>query len=126
MNFKLKSSLENKTLLLEMVDADYIQIKIEGENISVCHKSYLYTDGKSLVNFFKNISELIGQEKEWSSIESDFSLKTTTSKNGHITLKVKLIHNQDAFDWWEYQTSFDIEIGQMYNVTHFMCTTDCR
>ena len=119
MSFNLKSSTEEKSLSLRLLEEEYIEIKIEGVDLNICHKSYLYTDGNALKNFFKDLADNWkgwGGDKEWSSIEDDFTLSASFKSTGHVLLTVNLVHNPGGDDSWEYKTTFDLECGQLDNV----------
>ncbi len=116
MNLKLKSLSENKYLFIDLIDPEYIQIKIESRDAKICHKSFLYKDGNALKNLFKEMAEQWTGwqfDKKWTSVESDVSIIATFNLTGSVSLSIKLIHNLDSDEWWEFQTIFIIENGHL-------------
>ncbi len=116
MSFKLKSLSENKYLFIDLIDPEYIQVKIESKDVSICHKSFLYTDGNALKNLFKEMAvQWKGwpSDKRWASVEGDVSIIATFNLTGNVSLNIKLVHNLGSDDWWEFQTIFIIENSQL-------------
>ena len=123
MSFKLKSISENKCLFLRLIDPEYMQVKIEGQNASIFHKVFLYTDIDSLKDFFNEMADNWKgwkSERKWSSIEGDILIIATCSLTGTINLSIKLVHNLGCDDWWEFQTIFVVESGQLEDLAKQM------
>lgn len=123
MSVKLKSLSENKRLFLRLIDPEYMQVKIESQNASIFHMVFLYTDINSLKDFFNEMAvnwKGWKSEKKWSSLEGDVLIVATFSLTGNINLSIKLVHNLGCDDWWEFQTVFVIESGQLENLAKQM------
>jgi hypothetical protein len=113
--FVVKSSQGGRELRLEERKGEYFRVTLTGDGISATKGVYAYTDGPLLVGFFASIAaDWRGWEGErvWGALESDFSVRATSDRLGHIRLDVEL-RNHDPDDNWCVSAPIFLDAGSL-------------
>ena len=100
-------------LSLGPLDNEYLEDCYQTSGIEISTKTYLYTDGVELANFFKSMaSDWKGWTgiKTWASIESDFELEATNNGTNSVDLVFNLRKNLGADDDWALKGRTKIEL----------------
>lgn len=96
---------------------EYFCVTIKSKNLFSFTDVYAFDPFDSnLVRFFENLAENwkgFEGEKEWSSLEGEFSLNCTSDSLGHFALEVTIRNNEDTR--YASKTIF-IESGQLEKV----------
>lgn len=96
---------------------EYFRATIRSKHLFSFTDVYIFDPFDSnLVRFFENLAENwkgFEGEKEWSSLESEFSLNCTSDSLGHFALEVTIRNNEDTR--YARKTIF-IESGQLEKI----------
>ena len=95
---------------------DSIDVSLTKDGLSAQMSSFLYTDGPSLIYFFKDLAKSWkgweGQ-KRWNTLESDVILTATHDGIGHVALLVELNNQENEESSWEASGTLLIELGSL-------------
>lgn len=100
--FVIKSAQGRRELRLEERRGEYFRVTLAGDGVTATKGVFAYTDGPRLALFFASIAaDWRGWdgEKNWAALESDFSLRATSDRLGHIRLEVNLRNHGPEDDW---------------------------
>lgn len=96
---------------------EFFRATIRSKNLMSYTDVYIFDPFDSnLVRFFENLAENwkgFDGEKEWSSLEDEFSLNCTSDSLGHFALEVTIRNNEDTR--YARKTIF-IESGQLEKI----------
>ena len=98
----VKSSRGGRELRLDERKGEYFRVTLSGDGVSATKGVYAYTYGPLLVPFFASIAgDWRGWqgERSWSALESDFSVRATADRLGHIRLDVELRSHGPDDNW---------------------------
>jgi hypothetical protein len=116
--FVIRSSQGGRELRLDERNGEYFRVTLAGGGISASKVVYAYTGGPLLVRLFASIaSDWRGWDEErlWSALESDFSIRATSDKLGHIRLDVTL-RRHDPEDNWTISAPLWLDAGSLSQV----------
>jgi len=98
---------------------EYLRVSLKDKDIAASSaKIYIY-EPHSLASFFEDLAaNWKGWEgvKEWSSVEGDFSLSSTSDALGHIVMKVTLKSGLYEDDWC-VKAVINIDAGQLDEIS---------
>lgn len=116
MSINIKSTSNNVFLSLTLFDPDYLEVKIAGNGVKLCHTVFIYTDFENLKLFLSSLGQDYRRKDEeirWSSIEEDFILYAVIKSSGHIILRVEVIHGRGSDEYWEYKTYLKVDPSEL-------------
>jgi hypothetical protein len=116
--FVIKSSHGGRELRLEERKGEYFRVTLSGDAISATKVVYAYTDGPRLASLFASIAaDWRGWdgERTWSTLESDFSVRATSDRLGHIRLDAEL-RSHDPDDNWRISAPIFLDAGSLDTV----------
>jgi hypothetical protein len=100
--FIIKSSHGGRELRLGERKGDYFCATLSGDALSAAKVVYAYTDGPLLASFFASIAkDWRGWDGEriWSAVESDFTVRASSDRLGHVRLDIELRSHEPPDDW---------------------------
>ena len=115
----IKSNDSSASLVFSNFEGDYFTARFHSPALSVSKRVYAYQDWKSLVNLFEYLAKKWkgwDGEKNWSSIEREFSISCSSDKTGHVYFKLKFreVSYQEP---WVAEPSLNLEAGQLEGIS---------
>ena len=106
-----------KESLRRTAGQEYFLVTIRRHNISAFLKVYIFDPfddhlKKFFVELAKNWQGFEG-EKEWNSLEGEFSLVCTSDNLGHFAIEITI---RDAEDLWSVKNTIFVEAGQLHKI----------
>jgi len=118
----IKSVHGERTLVFREYDGEYVVVACGDGDVHARRRVYLYTDGPAIAALFRDIAEHWrgwDGEKDFESVEGDFSLEATADHLGHIALRVSLRHH-DPRDAWSVALPIWLEAGSLDDIAGAM------
>ena len=114
----IKSADTSATLTFCDKEGEYFAVVYESPSVSVRRRVWGYTDCPLLVELFQSVAKewkgWSGQ-KEWKSIEGEFSLSATSDKLGHVLLYI-CSNEFDGTEMWELKVQLALDASQTENI----------
>lgn len=104
--------------LLRAEGAEYYRVILKAKDIIVSAKVYAFEPYNNLSQFFNDLAAHWrgwNGEKQWSSLEGEFTLKCESDSCGHVFMEVVLKSGLYEDDW-SVQTGISIDAGQLEEI----------
>jgi hypothetical protein len=114
----IKSADSSASLIFSDIEGDYFTAKFHSPELTVTKRVWGYTDCKLLVNLFEYLAqEWKGWdgEKDWASLEGEFSVSCSSDKKGHVHLKLRF-RQYEGREPWIAEPSLNLEAGMLEGV----------
>lgn len=98
--------------------AEYYRVTLKAKDIIVSAKVYAFEPYNNLSQFFNDLAAHWrgwNGEKQWSSLEGEFTLKCESDSCGHVSMDVVLKSGLYEDDW-SVQTGISIDAGQLEEI----------
>jgi hypothetical protein len=115
MTFAIKSARSDATLAFVAIEGDYFTVELRSSEVSAFRRIWGYTDCQLLVDCLNHLARRErGWEGavEWSSIESELSLRFRCNKHGHVFFDIEMRCEYSEEDWL-MKATIQTELGQL-------------
>ena len=114
----IKSADSSASLVFSDIEGDYFTARFLSPELNVSKRVWGYTDCELLVDLFEYLAqEWKGWdgEKNWSSLEGEFSVSCSADKKGHVHLRLKFKQHEGR-EPWAAEPSLNLEAGMLEGV----------
>ncbi len=104
--------------LLNRKGREYYRVTVNSKNLAATAKVYAYQPGSQLIHFFDDLAanwKGWKGEKQWQSLEGEFTLSCESDSLGHILMEVSLISGFYEDDW-NIKVPIVLEAGQLEKI----------
>jgi len=113
--FSVHSNSSSRELVFSDRKGEYFRVELHGD-VTASIDVWAYTDASGLSNLFQELASLEKPwegEKNWESIEGEFSISVTCSTLGEVLFQIQLRGMYGAPEEWKVNTGLAAEFGQL-------------
>ncbi len=98
---------------------EYFHVELKGFDVSASTNVWAYTDAQVLNELFQDLGRLKRPwqgQRNWASIEGEFSLSATCTSLGNVTFRITLLGLRGAPEEWRVEAGLETDFGQLEQI----------